>query len=122
MPHFPVDALHVEHPAAYALVAQQRPPTQEALAHQSLDEQGAPADRLLLAEHLNSLLRKWVDSQLLHLPVEAQAVSAQLGVQQWLFHPAEVVPPLQMALTHQSLDEQVAPAAFFAEHLKSAVA
>ena len=111
MLHLPVEAQAV----SAQLVVQQRFPAHKAPEHQSLDEHDAPADRLFLAKHLNSLLRKWVVSQVPHLPVEAQAVSAQLVVQQWS--------PAHDAPEHHSLDEQDAPAdrLFLGKHLNSSL-
>ena len=69
--HLPFEASHSTHSEAYALDRQHWPPLQMALTHQSLVEQDAPAERLFSAKHLNSSLRKYEASQMLHLPVKA---------------------------------------------------
>ena len=106
------------HPVAYAVDTQQCPPTQDALAHQSLAEHEAPAGWLFFSEHLKSASRKWLDRQVRHFPLEeshteqseANAVDAQQR------------PPTQEALAHQLLAEHKAPAGwlFFNKHLASA--
>ena len=52
----PVETAHTEHPKANAADAQQWPPMQAALAHQSLAEQVAPEGWLFFAEHVESAL------------------------------------------------------------------
>ena len=109
---------HTAHPEAAALGVQQRSPTQAPLMHSSLAEQDAPADRLFFVTHLNSGLRLKLGAQTPHFPFVAshfeQPVAYALDTQQ--------KPPTQVALAQWSGAEQVAPAAFFAEHLESAMA
>ena len=56
--HLPFEASHTTHSEAYALDRQHWPPLQMVLAHQSLVEQDAPAERLFFNKHLASALRK----------------------------------------------------------------
>jgi hypothetical protein len=50
--------------------AQQRPPTQVALAHQSFAEHDAATGWLFFALQVKSaVLRKWVEIHVLHLPI-----------------------------------------------------
>ena len=102
---------------AYVAEAQQCPPTQDALAHQSLAQHEAPAGWLFFSGHLASVSRKWLDRQVRHFPLEASHTE----------HPeanatdAQQCPPAQEALAHQLLAEHKAPAGwlFFSRHLKS---
>ena len=95
--------------------AQHWPPMQEALLHSLAAEQVVPA--AFFGEHLESALRKWVGLQVLHLPVEAAQVKQSVA-----YVLAQQRAPMQKALVHSLAAEQVAPAAFFGEHLESAIA
>ena len=111
-------ASHSKHPEAWALLAQQRPPKQAALAHQMLVLQTIPVPWMLFGMQVcSSTLWKWeAVLQELHFPVdsaharqpEAKAVDAQQRS------------PTQEVLVHSSPAEQEVPAVFFGEHLDSA--
>ena len=71
------EASHTVHPEADTLAVQQRPLAQESVSHSPSAEQIAPAASF--AEHLDSALRKKLDVQVEHLPLEASHAAHPLA-------------------------------------------